>query len=154
MNRARAKTIAMLSPTLDFMRLLWSVDHALATRSKRMAKGHGITGVERLVVRALGHMPGASPGEIAELLHLHPSTLTDVFRRLCDRKIIVREKDPSDARRARLALTVRGRAVDRLDGGTVEAAVRRALRRLDPLDVEASRRVLRTLADELAREDR
>ena len=40
-----------LDPVLDFMRLLWSVEHGLERMSKRMGNELGITGPQRLVLR-------------------------------------------------------------------------------------------------------
>ena len=51
-------------------------------------------------------------------------------------------------------LTAEGLKIDGSQAGTVEAAVRRALGRLDAEQVDAARVVLRVMADELARTDR
>src|SRR6185369_8261571 len=63
-----------LSGTLEFMRLLWAVDHALQSTSKRMEQKFGVTGPQRLVIRIVGQFPRASAGEIARILQIHPST--------------------------------------------------------------------------------
>ena len=117
---------------LDFIRTLWALDHALQSASKRLEVRAGITAPQRFVVRIVGRYPGVSAGELSEILHLHPSTLTGVLRRLVDRGLLERRPDPADARRALLHLSTKGRAVDTLRNGTVEAAVRRALGRLRP----------------------
>jgi DNA-binding MarR family transcriptional regulator len=136
------------------MRLLWALDHALLSRSKRMDAELGVTGLQRLVLRLAGRFPEISAGELAELLHVHPSTLTGVLKRLVERGAIKRESDPEDARRARFELTSRGARLDEHQSGTVEVAVRRALARLDDEKVEAAREVLLALTQELEREDR
>ena len=51
---ARAPDAPSLGPTLDFLRLLWELDHALQRRSKRMARALGLTGPQRLVLRIVG----------------------------------------------------------------------------------------------------
>ena len=66
------------------------------------------------------------------MLGKHPSTLTGVLARLEERKMIVREVDPADRRRARFKLTTAGKKIDRERRGTVEAATRRALGRVKP----------------------
>src|SRR5205823_5619072 len=121
---------ADLGPVLEFMKQLWAVDHGLQTISKRMESQHGITGPQRLVVRIVGRTPGISAGALAQILRMHPSTLTGILRRLETRGVLSRRSDPNDARRALFALTARGRKVDMLKTGTVEAAVRRVLSRL------------------------
>jgi DNA-binding MarR family transcriptional regulator len=95
------------------------VDHALQSTSKWMEVRLGITGPQRLVIRMIGCFPGISAGALANLLHVHPSTLTGVLRRLSDRGAIRRSTDPYDSRRALFWLTARGRRVDRLRSGTV-----------------------------------
>src|SRR5713226_7752815 len=89
-----------LGSVLDFMRLLWAVDHALQSASKRMESAFGMTGPQRLVVRIVGRFPGIAAGRVAEILHVHPSTLTGVLKRLEARGILQRKPDPLDARRA------------------------------------------------------
>src|SRR5664279_5074759 len=91
-----------LDPVLDFMRLLWSVEHGLQRISKRMENDLGITGPQRLVLRIVGRFPDMSAGELAHIVRLHPSTITGILRRLVERGLIERKTDPGDSRRARL----------------------------------------------------
>lgn len=142
-----------LGPVLEFMRTLWALDHALQSASKRMESRLRVTAPQRLVVRIVGRYPGISAGELSDVLHLHPSTLTGILRRLADHGLVERQADPGDARRALLSLTARGRAVDALRSGTVEAAVRRALGRVRPAAVQHAREVAEAVAVELARID-
>jgi MarR family transcriptional regulator, organic hydroperoxide resistance regulator len=137
-----------LGPVLEFMKQLWAVDHGLQTISKRLESQHGITGPQRLVVRIVGRTPGISAGALAQILRMHPSTLTGILRRLETRGILTRKSDPNDARRALFALTARGRKVDTLKTGTVEAAVRRVLAR-QPNEASVAQKLLATLAVEL-----
>jgi DNA-binding MarR family transcriptional regulator len=140
-----------LGPVLEFMRTLWALDHALQSASKRMESRLRITAPQRLVVRIVGRYPGVSAGELSEILHLHPSTLTGILKRLGERGLVERRADADDARRALLFLTAKGRGVDALRSGTVEAAVRRALTRVRPAAVQHAREVAEALASELAR---
>jgi MarR family transcriptional regulator, organic hydroperoxide resistance regulator len=137
-----------LGAVLDFMRLLWAVDHALQSASKRMESAFGMTGPQRLVVRIVGRFPGISAGRLAEILHVHPSTLTGILKRLEARAILQRRPDPRDARRALFMLTAKGRKLDTVRTGTVEQAVRRVLLK-DPLKVGAAQEVLASLSGEL-----
>ncbi len=146
--------IDALGSALDFMRLLWAVDHGLQRRSKRMVRDLGVTGMQRIVIRLVGRYPEIAAGRLAELLHVHPSTLTGVLKRLGERGFLSREHDPADRRRSRFVLLAQGHAVDSTQAGTVEAAVRRALGRLPPESVNTARTVLSAIADELARSDR
>ena len=97
---------------LGFMRLLWAVAHGLESTSKRMGTELGVTGPQRLVLRLIGHYSRLSPGDLAQLLHVHPSSLTGVLGRLEQSKLLARRRDPSDGRRAILSLTAKGRALN------------------------------------------
>jgi DNA-binding MarR family transcriptional regulator len=143
-----------LGSVLDFLRVLWAVDHGLQLRSKRMESVLGVTGMQRMVIRLIGRFPQVSAGRLAELLHVHPSTLTGVLKRLADRQFVARERDPEDARRSKFALLPEGQKIDATQAGTVEAAVRRALSRLPAESIDAARSVLSAVAEELARSDR
>ena len=140
-----------LGPVLDFLRALWALDHALQSASKRMETKLGVTGPQRLVVRMIGRFPGISAGEVAEFLHVHPSTLTGVLKRLEQRGLVKRRADPADARRALLELSAKGRRVDATRAGTVEAAARRALARLTPEAVRQTRSVAEAITAEIDR---
>ena len=149
---AQPDQTASLGEVLDFMRVLWAVDHGLQSRSKRMGREIGVTGPQRVVIRLVGRFPGISAGELADLLHLHPSTLTGILSRLLDRELVSRESDPLDARRALFKLTSDGRKLDQTKSGTVEAAVRKALSKVPATRLEAAREVLESIADSLGGE--
>ena len=151
---SRRTPVVGLGSTLDFMRLLWATDHELQRRSKRMEVSIGLTGLQRILIRLVGRFPDVTAGRLAELVHLHPSTLTGVLKRLAERGYLTRTKDRVDARVSHFTLTAEGDKVDGSQAGTVEAAVRRALSRLPPEHVDAAREVLEAVASELAREDR
>ena len=135
-----------LGPVLDFMRLVWAVDHALQKTSKRMQTAIGVTGPQRLVLRIVSRFPGITAGQIARLLHVHPGTLTGVLRRLERQGLLHRRADPTDRRRARLGVTEKGRQLEGLDHQTVEAAVGRVLATAPPDTVRAAKDLLVDLA--------
>jgi DNA-binding MarR family transcriptional regulator len=101
------------------------------------------------VVRVVGLFPGLSAGDLASILHVHPSTLTGVLQRLTVQRLIVRTDDPRDRRRAILRLTPRGRKTNGMSRGTVERLVAAALRSVSPADRAATRRVLERIARQL-----
>lgn len=116
-----------LGGVLDFMRVLWAVDHGLQARSKHMQSELGVTGPQRLALRLIGRFPGISAGRLARVMHVHPSTLTGILGRLEARRFVTRWPDPRDARRALFGLTASGRQLNHARQGTVEAAVAEAL---------------------------
>jgi DNA-binding MarR family transcriptional regulator len=138
-----------LGEVLEFMRLLWAVDHGLQSTSKRMESTLGMTGPQRLVLRLVGRFPGITAGTLAQILHVHPSTLTGVLKRLEKRGLLERRSDPLDGRKALFALTEAGRALDVPATGTVEAAVQRALSRMSRARILNTQDVLMALAEEL-----
>ncbi len=135
--------------TLDFLRLLWSIQNCLQSTSKRMAASLGITGPQRLVLRIVAQFPGIAPKEVAHLLRLHPSTITGVIQRLTDKRLLERTPDTTDRRRVRLRVTSKAGRFTRSDRGTVEAAVTRALRRTPPASVRRARQLLAAIVEEL-----
>ena len=140
-----------LGPVLDFMRLLWAVDHGLLKMSRRMERTLGVTGPQRLVVRIVGRHPGISAGALARTLHLHPGTLTGVLRRLTQKALLERIADPRDGRRAMFQLTSGGSAIDQRRTGTSEDRVRGALRSVTPAEIATVTRVLTAIARHLRR---
>ncbi len=141
-----------LGRVLDFMRLIWALDHGLQSLSKRMQRRLGVTGPQRVALRVLGRRPGVSAGELAAILRLHPSTLTGILQRLEVHGLVRRTSDPRDRRRARLALTPKGRALDVPSAGTVEAAVGQVLDGIPASRLRGAERLLTAVAEALLAE--
>lgn len=140
---------ATLGKALDFLRSIWALDHALHARSKAMSKRNGLTGPQRLALRIIGTYPNISSGELARVLHVHPSTLTGVLQRLEAQGHITRSRDAADGRRALFSAT---RAGEKLAGPvdfSIEGAVKKVLKRVSPQEAETARRLIIELADEL-----
>lgn len=148
-TRDSAPEVPPLGEVMDFMRLVWALDHALQQTSKRMSASLGITGPQRLVLRIVGRFPGILPGQLAEILHLHPSTVSGILERLARAGLIARDRDPRDRRRSRLGLTQKGRSLDVVAPGTVEAAVSGVMRRLSAAKVRDTCEVLAQLTEAL-----
>jgi len=138
-----------LDPILDFMRLLWSIEHGLQRMSKKMENDLGLTGPQRLVLRVVGRFPGLSAGELAHIVRLHPSTITGILQRLVSRGWLERRRDPSDSRRVQLRLKPHAVAYTKTTRGTVEREVRIALNQVGAAKVSAARAVLTVLAGRL-----
>jgi DNA-binding MarR family transcriptional regulator len=152
-QRTRDTGVAPLPDVLQFMQLLWAVAHGLERVSKRMSGEIGVTGPQRLVLRVAGLRPGLSAGDMASVLHVHPSTLTGIVQRLVDQGLLARESDPRDRRRAVLRLTARGRRINAVGRGTVESAVARAIAGVTAGDRAATRRTLQRVASHLEPSD-
>ena len=152
MPRPAAAPARSVEPVLEFIRLMWSVDHELQRVSKRMVIRMGLTAPQRLAVRFIGIRPGLTPGALAELLHVHPGTVTGFVHQLEEIGLIRIRRSREDTRRLHLELTAKGRAMNRRSSGTVEAAVRRVLGGLTPAQLRQASSTLRRLAEELAAE--
>ena len=111
-----------------------------------MAATLGITGPQRLVIRIIGRFPSIHAKQLADILHLHPSSLTALVQRLERRDLVRRWPDPRDRRRWILGLTRQGQALNRETAGTIEAAVQRVLKTTTRDDLDVTRAVLGKLA--------
>jgi DNA-binding MarR family transcriptional regulator len=148
-------TLSALDETLTFMRALWHLEHALERASKHMEDSLGVTGPQRLALRVVGVVPGIGPAELAAALHLHPSTITGVLQRLESRGLVERVGHESDGRRVMLRVTRAGKRMNVPSSpGTVERAVRTALRRVPARQRAATLSVIATLVEELTPTDR
>jgi DNA-binding MarR family transcriptional regulator len=139
-----------LGEVLDFMRLIWRLDHSLQKTSKGMRTRVGVTGPQRLAIRLIARFPGIPAGQLAELLYVHPSTLTGILMRLERQGLIRRRPDPRDGRRSFLGITEKGRQVDAAVLGTVEAAVQRVINRTPKLKLDHAREIFAGLAAALS----
>lgn len=135
-----------LGDALAFLRVLWAVTHGLESRSKRMLATLGVTGPQRLVLRLVGHQGRISAGQLAEALHVHPSSLTGLLKRLEDAGLLRRESDPRDRRRALFELTPAGLRLNRQRRGTIEAVVESTLESQPAARVAATKALLSALA--------
>jgi DNA-binding MarR family transcriptional regulator len=138
-----------LGPVLDFLRALWALDHALEQTSKRMQTNLGITAEQRMIIRVVGRYPGIASGRLAQLLHLDAGTISAALRRLEDRRLVVRRRDPTDGRRVFVDLTALGKRLDVAKPATVESAVASALERSRPSELRSFRAVLARLVEAL-----
>jgi DNA-binding MarR family transcriptional regulator len=140
-----------LEPALCFMRELWALDHALGSTSKRMHDEMGITAQQRMILRFVGKYPSITAVELATMLHLEKGTLSLALKRLDERGLLTRRRDAADGRKTPIVLTARGRRFDRPAVGTVERAVRKALRITPEGEVETTRLLLQRLVRLLER---
>lgn len=141
---------AALGPVLEFMQELWRLEQGLNQRSKAMLARHGVTGPQRLVVRVVGRIGPVTPATLARVLHLHPSSVTRLVRKLVAKRFIRRTQDPTHRGRHLLVLGPMGGRVERLGGGTVESAVSAALSMASARDLQATRRVVALVTRRLA----
>jgi DNA-binding MarR family transcriptional regulator len=148
-RRGNAATERSLDPALDFTRLLWTIEHLLNRTSKLLHRHEGITGPQRLVLRIVQEQPGVSAGEIARLMHVDKSTLTGVFRRLEQRRLLVRHVHGSDRRRASFELGSAARRVGLDSVPTLEAAIQAVFAQSPSARLRTARDVLSAVCNRL-----
>jgi DNA-binding MarR family transcriptional regulator len=71
--------------------------------------GTGLVGSEFAVLSSLGVVDDSTPTELAGLLGMSPTTLSAILKRLEERGLVRRARDPEDRRRHVLRLTAKGR---------------------------------------------
>src|SRR5215210_2631764 len=145
--------IRPLGQALDFLRVLWAINHGLATTSRYMKSKYGVTGRQRLIIQVVNEFPGISAGDLAKVLHLDPSTLTGVLQQMTERGLLLLQPHARDRRRLRIQLTPKGRRMSHMAVGAIEAAVSKTLSRVSPAKLKATREVLALLADNLDRRE-
>lgn len=138
-----------LGNVLEFLRVVWAVDHGLEKASRRMERRLGITGPQRLVLRLVGRFPGITAGALAEVLHVHPSAVTGLLRRLEASGLLARRRDPRDARRSFLGLTDQGQRLNQRAQGTIEEVVEQLLATHPDAKVASALEVLSAFAEAL-----
>lgn len=137
---------------LDFLQHLWALNRAMERTSMQMERELGVTAQQRFLIRCVGAYPGLTGSQLATLLHLDRGTVSTSLRRLEAKGLVSKQANPSDSRKLALALTAKGRALDRPAPATIEHAVARLLRRLGPANVLAVKQALRGLADDLTKD--
>lgn len=135
-----------LGEPLEFMRLLWGLNHALEVTSARMSTDIGVTAPQRMLIRVAGRFPKILAGQLADLLCVDAGTISTALARLEGRGLLRRERPQNDRRRVTVDLTTEGKALDVPTPNTVESAVLQLLQRVPPEQVDAARQVLRILA--------
>ncbi len=153
--RSDVATTLPVSGALDFLRVLWVLDHGLYRASRKTYRELGVTAQQRFALSIIGRFPGITPGRLTEALGVHPSTVSGIVKRLERCKLVSRQSDPNDARRWKLLLTEAGRGVAETELlGTVEAAVDSILTQLPPGKTAVAREVLSALAQTLGSDGR
>jgi DNA-binding MarR family transcriptional regulator len=146
----RGTEIALVDEALRFMRVIWHLQHALQSKSKRMERTLGVTGPQRLAMRVVGTLPDITSSELANVLHLDPSTISGILQRLVAKRLVARTSDPVDRRRMRLRLTTKGERLNQPStAGTVESSVHGTLGTFSRSKVRSAVDVLEHLAGSL-----
>ncbi len=140
-----------LPEALQFVRLLWRLDHAINKRSRQMLRRVGVTGPQRFLLKVAGMRPGCTPGQMARFLHVTPATVTRTVQRMEAAGYLRREPDPHDSRRVRLHLTPKGRRVEERCSGPADNPVTILLESAPRARVQDTRQLLTEIVEALER---
>lgn len=132
---------------LDMLAEVWALNHAIERASTRMEVRLGVTAQQRLLIRLVGRHGSLTAGALAALLCVDASTVSTSVKRLERRKMVRRRKDPADGRKTVIELLPAGKAVDRKEQASVEAALEAQLESTAPARVAMVRQFLRELCD-------
>jgi DNA-binding MarR family transcriptional regulator len=151
-SRAVRTRSPLTDPILEFLRMVWHLEHALERASKRMEDAFGISGPQRFALKIVSVQPGITAGELARTLHLHPSTVTGIVQRLQLRRLVRRVPSSIDGRVIHLHATRAGaRLAAPASKRSVEKAVRTTLARCSDDKRRAAATVLERFTTELLR---
>ncbi len=89
--------------------LLLRAREAVMERFRPMLRGFGLTEQQWRVIRALVESSGMDASELSAASYIKPPSLSRILQNLEGRGLIRRRKPRRDRRRARIALTARGR---------------------------------------------
>ncbi|MGA7329432.1 MAG: MarR family transcriptional regulator [Rhodomicrobium sp.] len=93
------------SSEYDLLVLLYDVARHMRTRADQMARKHGTTRAQWVVLSRLERQPGLSQNELAAIAEVAPITIARLVDRLEELGLVERCPDPKDRRIWRLRLT-------------------------------------------------
>lgn len=114
--------------------------------SSRMAeKRAGVSGAQLFVLQALAQSKGLSINELAARTQTHQSSVSAVVTKLEERGLILRSRDPRDARRMSLQLSPSGRRLLKKVPATTQERMLAALEAMPARDRARLARLLQSL---------
>jgi DNA-binding MarR family transcriptional regulator len=121
--------------------LRWIV-HGLRATGYAIERDLGVSGAQLFVLRELAAEPGASIRRLSQRTLTDPSSVSVVVARLVERGLVDQKRDPKDARRSVLALSLRGKALLKKAPEPYQARLIAALRTLSPRSLQQFRKAL------------
>ena len=133
----------------DVMRQLRRMVKALHAYSSEVEARFGLTGPQLWALWTIQQQGPAGLKDLAQAMHLHPSTVVGVVDRLESKRLLLRKPDPTDGRRVRIVLTAAGRRMVAQAPHPAQGHLLAGLDRLDRQNVEVLRGTLDTLVQVL-----
>lgn len=137
----------------DLVKSIRRIMRAFDVQSRALMAAHQITGPQLLCLIEILDQRDTTAKDLADEVHLSPSTLVGILDRLEGKELIERARDTEDRRRVRIRATDAGKQVAQEAPAPFEAGVHRALGRLPRSEQAAITRNLERLADVLEASD-
>jgi MarR family transcriptional regulator, organic hydroperoxide resistance regulator len=129
----------------DLVRLSTRAHKLLRAASDAAMSEHGVRVGQNLVLEVLWEEDGLAPGELAARLGLTTPTIVNTATRMETAGLVVRRRDPADARLVRLYLTDKARRAQ----APIEEARRRLEERVTAALSEEERRHFRSALEKI-----
>ena len=97
--------------TEEILIALRRVIRAIDQHSRNLIQSHGLTGPQALMLTEIVRSGGITGSELAKRVSLSQATVTDVIKRLENRALLERSKDPDDKRKMILRATSQGESM-------------------------------------------
>lgn len=127
--------------------------HAVDLDSRQLASEHQITGPQLACLTAVSRLRQPAVSELAQAVHLHPSTVVGILDRLAEKGLIERRRDEADRRVVKVRATPRGRRQVAKEPSRLRKRLARKLDGLSGRRREQLARALEELVELLGAED-
>jgi DNA-binding MarR family transcriptional regulator len=84
---------------------------ALDLQSRKLARSHGLTGPQALLLKEISLSGSITVGELAERASLSQATVTDILLRLEKRGLVIRQRSSADKRCVLVTATATGKSL-------------------------------------------
>lgn len=140
-------------PHMEALKMLRIVIRAAQRHSAWIEKQCGISGAQLWVLQELHETPGLRVGELAERLAIHQTTTSNLLDALVRKGYVAKERDSTDQRVVRLALSVQGSEILERAPKPARGLLPEALRKLDEKGLSDLNNGLRALLDVIDQTD-
>ncbi|WP_254509957.1 MarR family winged helix-turn-helix transcriptional regulator [Anatilimnocola floriformis] len=147
--------VSPLPPNLDdeVIVAIRRISQAVESYSRYLWQEYGLTSPQLGALRELEKTPLATPGHLAEQLHVSPQTIAGILKRLEQRGLITRARDENDRRSFSLQLSEEGRRLSNEAPSLLRDQFRTEMKRLQPWEATQILATLQRVATMMAAEE-
>jgi DNA-binding MarR family transcriptional regulator len=129
------------------------ISQAVEGYSRFLWQEYGLTSPQLGALRELEKSPLATPGHLADQLHVSPQTVAGILKRLEQRGLISRARDENDRRSFSLQLTDEGKRLSNEAPSLLRDQFRNELKRLQPWEATQVLSTLQRVATMMSAEE-